>query len=115
VPLTIYSRRAKIVAKCWTTASLPGIYGKVQNDAIWLQTTTGCYINEQDVTESTDFQVALSYCLAPSHWVGTTEKKENKQLCYQCPSLKCPSQDLGTGQYVDVQCIVDGEDARGNK
>jgi hypothetical protein len=94
---------------------MPGAAGKVQNDAIWLQTTSGCYINEQDVTDSIDFQAKLAYCVAPTHWVGVTEKNDAPQLCYQCPSLKCPNEDLGRGSYIDVQCLVDGEDARGNK
>jgi hypothetical protein len=115
LPPTIFSRSTRIEVTCWTTASLAGAAGKVQNDAIWLQTSTGCFVNEQNLLDSTDFQEKLPYCVPPTHWVGTAEKKDTKQLCYQCPSLKCPSEDLGSGSYVDVQCYVDGEDARGNK
>jgi hypothetical protein len=114
-PLTIISQSARLIVNCWTTASLSGAAGKIQNDAIWLQTETGCFVNEQDVMDSVDYQAKLPYCVPPTHWVGVAEKKQAKKLCYQCPSLKCPSEDLGPGTYVDVQCLVDGEDARGNK
>jgi hypothetical protein len=115
VPLTVYPVQTQVNVNCWTTASMPGLAGKVQGDSIWLRTTGGCYINEQNVMDAVDFTVSLDYCVSPPHWVGTAAVHTTQQDCYQCPSLKCPSHSLGTGEYVDVQCVVDGEDARGNK
>jgi hypothetical protein len=115
IPLTVFPRAQQVNVNCWTTASMSGPEGKVQNDAIWLRTAQGCYINEMNVQDTTDFQAKLAFCVSPPHWVATTVDKGAQQLCYQCPSLKCPNQSLGKGELVDVQCIVDGEDARGNK
>jgi hypothetical protein len=115
VPLTVYPTQTKINVNCWTTASMSGVSGKVQGDSIWLKTAGGCYINQQNVMDSIDFTVKLDYCVSPRHWVATTANVTAPQECYQCPSLKCPSQNLGTGKIVDVHCVVDGEDARGNK
>ena len=67
--------------------------------------------------EDNDFQSRLNYCVAPPHWLAGVKKEYERALdCYQCPSLKCPVVgNLSGQQKVDVQCLVDGEEARGNK
>ncbi|KAF2430332.1 hypothetical protein EJ08DRAFT_660808 [Tothia fuscella] len=114
VHLTVFAPKSKVSIDCWTSASLPGVFGKVQGDSIWLRTLAGCYINQQSVIDNIDFLAQLNFCVSPPHWIGTAEVKTAPQDCHQCPSLKCPSQNLGSGEHIDVKCIVDGEDARGN-
>ena len=115
VALTVLPGNGRVGVNCWTTASMSGDAGKVENDAVWLRTDAGCYINEAETIGSQDYQAKLNFCVAPLHWVGNVQQQYNKLDCYQCPTLKCPSRSLGEGVVVDVQCLVDGEEARGNK
>jgi hypothetical protein len=112
---TTYPGGSKLLVNCWTTASMPGTAGRIENSPIWLLTDRGCYISETATDESVDFQTKLPFCVSPAHWAGTVQKQyETKLDCYQCPTLKCPSSSIGKSKMVDVQCLVDGEVARGN-
>lgn len=111
----VYAGGSRVFVNCWTTASMPGEAGKVDNSPIWLKTDRGCYISDSSTEEMTDFQSKLPFCVAPPHWVAPVQKQYEAKLdCYQCPTLKCPNSSIGKSKTVDVQCLVDGEDARGN-
>lgn len=111
----VYAGGSKIFVNCWTTASMPGALGKVENSPIWLKTDRGCYISDSSTDDWEDFQSKIPFCVTPTHWAATARPEyEAKLECYQCPTLKCPTNLMSKSTTVDVQCIVDGEDARGN-
>lgn len=41
-PLDTYPGGSRIFAKCWTTASMSGALGKIENSPIWVKTDRGC-------------------------------------------------------------------------
>lgn len=111
----VYAGGSKITVNCWTTASMPGDLGKVEKSPVWLKTDRGCYISDSSTDDWVDFQTKLPFCVTPTHWAATARPEyEAKLECYQCPTLKCPMTLMSKSPTVDVQCFVDGEDARGN-
>jgi len=112
----VFPSNSPVSIGCWTTASMDTENGKVNGNAIWLKATDfGCYVNDAELAGDQDYQSKLNYCMAPQHWVAGVKKEYKELECYQCPSLKCPVvEKLGAMERVDVQCLVDGEEARGN-
>lgn len=111
----VYAGGSKLFVNCWTTASMPDDLGKVEKSPVWLKTDRGCYISDSSTDDWVDFQSKLPFCVSPTHWAATARPEYEANLeCYQCPTLKCPKTVMSKSTTVDVQCIVDGEEARGN-
>jgi len=94
---------------------MDGDNGKVENDAVWLRTSIGCFVNEKSLQGREDFQAQLAPCAdTGSHWVGTLQTQYKREDCYACTSQDCPSQNLGSGPYLDIDCYADGDVVAGN-
>jgi hypothetical protein len=97
-------------------SSLLGQLGEVENDPVWLlNAPQNCWINEQDVQRETDITRNLPFCATPEHFVGGLQAQYSRQDCYEGLTLDAPSKNLGTAEYIDVQCQMFGETNRGNK
>lgn len=110
-----FTQPTNLQVKCWTSPSIAGSYGLQPHSSVWLFTTTGCYVNEGNIANQTDFQKRLSYCVPPQHWVGTLQPQYGRSDCYQYPSLNSPSMNIGDSRTVDVSCSQQGDDVQGNK
>jgi len=114
--LPVYNVSTTLSATCWSEPSLPGNSGRVDGEATWLQTDSGCYVNSAEVQQRQNFKDILNQCNGmPKHWVGISKSEYTRLDCYDCASLDCPSQNVGEPPYVDLDCFQDGEDVRGNK
>ncbi|KAF2398133.1 hypothetical protein EJ06DRAFT_124434 [Trichodelitschia bisporula] len=115
--MKVYKEPTALQIDCWTTASIDGANGRIQNDGIWVKIKddqSSCFINELEIQDK-DYQSKVKYCAPPRHWVGVIQEQYNRQDCYTCPSLDCQSSNLGAGRYVDVDCFTNGEAAGGNR
>jgi len=112
----VFTGNTKIDLTCWTMASMEGSYGRVNQDGMWLKTSLGCYVNQAEISPRTkqNFQQQLNQCPTTSHWVGTLQTQYKREDCYLCPSLDCPSQNLGMGPFVDLECFSEGDVVNGN-
>jgi len=112
----VFTGNTNIDVTCWTMASMEGSYGRVNQDSLWLKTSLGCYVNEADTSVRTrkNYQQQLNQCPTTSHWVGTLQSQYKREDCYICPSLDCPSQNLGIGPFIDLECHSEGDPINGN-
>jgi hypothetical protein len=113
--LPMYSTPTRLDVQCWTQPSLQGNSGRMNGEPIWLQTLDGCFINKREVRERDDFQAILNQCPPTNHWVGMLQSQYSRADCYDCPSLDCPSQNVGEPPYVDLACHLEGEAVRSNR
>lgn len=101
---------------CWTTPSMPGEQGQVKGSSTWLKTDFDCYINEADLQTQMVYPTILNQCKeTKTHWVGILQEQYKREDCYQCPNQDCPSQNLGSGPFADVECFVEGSAVSGNR
>lgn len=113
----VFTGNTNVDITCWTSASIEGPQGRVNQNSLWIKTNLGCYINDADVNPRTrqNFQKKLSQCPAQAHWVGTLQSQYKREDCYSCPSLDCSSQNLGAGPFIDLDCSSDGDTVNGSK
>jgi hypothetical protein len=112
LPHYTFATRLEVV--CYTSSSMP--YDNQRPEAAtWLKTNEGCYINAREVSERRDYTTTLNYCVTPYHFVGILQPQYGREDCYDCPSLDCPSRDVGTPPYVDVACSIEGDLVRDNR
>jgi len=132
--LAHFSAPSRVDVTCWTPSS-PGTtgYQAMQNpffssgqwsaaiqgrDLGFLRTRTGCYISVAEVNEQyNNYQRSMNQCRIASknkHWIGTMQPQYARKDCYACPSLGCPSQDLGSVPFVDLECWTMGDTVRGS-
>jgi hypothetical protein len=130
--LAHFSSPSRVDVTCWSPSS-PGTVGfqAMQNpfvasahlasaiagrDLGYLRTRTGCYISVAEVNEQyISYPRVLNQCKIASrskHWVGTLQPQYARKDCYACPSLGCPSQDLGSVPFVDLDCWTIGDVVR---
>jgi hypothetical protein len=111
--LPIYRDPTRLEISCWTASSMGSAGSNV--GGTWLKTNQGCYVNADEMQERKDYQTMLNHCATPNHWVGIMLPQYAREDCYDCPSLDCPSRDLGQPPYVDIGCKTDGEEIRGTR
>jgi hypothetical protein len=130
--LAHFSSPSRLDATCWSPSS-PGTVGfqAMQNPVVaaaqlasamagrdlgYLRTRTGCYISVAEVNEQyVQYPRVLNQCKTASrskHWVGTLQPQYARKDCYACPSLGCPSEDLGGVSFVDLDCWTIGDMVR---
>jgi hypothetical protein len=130
--LAHFSSPSRLDVTCWTPSS-PGTVGfqAMQNPVVaaaqlasamagrdlgYLRTRTGCYISVAEVNEQyVSYSRILNQCRIASrskHWVGTLQPQYARKDCYACPSLGCPSEDLGGVPFVDLDCWTIGDMVR---
>jgi hypothetical protein len=100
--LPVYPLATALQVTCAAAPSLPGNSGRVDGDDLWLKTRDGCFVNRAEVRlrrdegEGMDAQLAVPRCEEkPRHWVGMLQSQYSRADCYDCPSLDCPSKNVG--------------------
>lgn len=113
----VFASNARVELTCWTSAAMEGPAGRVNQNGLWVKTKLGCYVNDADINPRTkqNFQLRLEQCPVQTHYVGTLQAQYKRQDCYSCPSLDCPSQNLGMGPIVDLDCSTEGAAVGGSK
>jgi len=110
--LQVFQSATTLKIKCWSKPSIEGNSGRINGENVWLQSTDGCFINKSEVRERDRYEEILNQCPDTQHWVGTLQTQYTRTDCYDCPSLDCPSKDVGVAPYVDLSCYVKGENVR---
>jgi hypothetical protein len=120
--LPVYPLATALQVTCAAAPSLPGNSGRVDGDDLWLKTRDGCFVNRAEVRlrrdgdEGMDAQLAVPRCEEkPRHWVGMLQSQYSRADCYDCPSLDCPSKNVGEPPFVDMQCYEIGEMVRDDR
>jgi hypothetical protein len=118
----LYPLATALQVVCAATPSLPGNSGRVDGDDFWLRTREGCYVNRAEVRvrhdseRDFDTQLAVPRCEEkPRRWVGMLQSQYSRADCYDCPSLDCPSKNVGEPPFVDLQCYEMGENVRDDR
>ncbi|TID20723.1 hypothetical protein E6O75_ATG05487 [Venturia nashicola] len=99
--LRVFAGNANVELTCWTKAAIDGPAGRVNQNGLWIKTSLGCYVKW------------CRYQSSP-HFVGTLQSQYKREDCYSCPSLDCPSQNLGIGPLLDLDCSTEGTVVGGN-
>jgi hypothetical protein len=120
--LPLYTLSTPLTITCAAKPSLPGNSGRVDGDDFWLRTREGCYVNRAEVRlqhhsdDGEGIQLAMPRCAeTPRHWVGMLQGQYSRADCYDCPSLDCPSRNVGAPPFVDLQCYEMGENVRDDR
>jgi hypothetical protein len=122
--LPVYPLSTPLSIACWTPASLPGGSGRVDGDGVWLRTREGCFVGRAEVRQQhsngekdeRDVREVVPRCAVQTpHWVGMLQGQYARADCYDCASLDCPSRNVGSPPFVDLECYAMGENVRDDR